>query len=68
MYNQRVAVIRYDCAHGFPHKDVLNLRGDVVMKVPLPRHLTTKEALDFAISDIKENWLTYRQRFLGEAS
>lgn len=68
MRGRRVAVIRYDCAHGFPHVDVLNLRGDVVAKEPLPAYLSMKEALNFGIADIRQNWNVYRQRFLGETS
>lgn len=62
---QRVAVIRYDCAHGFPHVDVLNSRGDVIVKVLLPSTLSMKEALNFGIEDIVENWKAYKQRFTG---
>lgn len=62
---QRVAVIRYDCAHGFPHVDMLNARGDVLVKEPLPSTLSMKQAVNFGIEDIVENWKAYEQRFYG---
>jgi len=65
---RRVAVIRYDCAHGFPHVDVLNLHGDVVVKESLPSYLSMKEALNFGIDDIEDRWRAYKQRFFGESS
>jgi hypothetical protein len=65
---RRVAVIRYDSAHGFPHIDVLNRRGNVIEKTPLPTSMSMKEALQFGISDIKQNWRTYRLRFFGDES
>lgn len=63
---RRVAVIRYDSAHGFPHLDVLNRRGKVVAKMPLPGEPTLGEALQIGIDDLRYNWQTHRRRFLGE--
>lgn len=63
---RRLAVIRYDCAHGFPHVDILDRRGDVVTKVPLPESLPLKMVLEMGIADIKGNWKRYQERFLGE--
>ena len=54
-------VIRYDTAHGFAHIDRFNLRGKR-RKESLP--LEHAEALTRAERDLKQNWFTYRERFL----
>ena len=54
-------VIRYDTAHGYAHIDRFNIEGKN-RKEGL--NLTFKEALTRAERDIKQNWLTYRERFL----
>lgn len=65
---KRVAVVRHDSAHGFPHTDVLNRRGQVVSKTPLPGNPSLNDALQIAVTDLKHNWRVYRARFLGEQS
>jgi hypothetical protein len=57
--------IRFDTAHGFPHVDILNPRGRLIEKKPLSMPL--KQALTFAIDDIKVNWDVYRARFIDMA-
>lgn len=64
--DRRVAVVRHDSAHGFPHTDVLNRRGEVVSKTPLPGNPTLNEALQLAVVDLKRNWNAYRARFFGD--
>ncbi len=56
-------VIRYDCAHGFAHKDCYNLREE---RKKERLELNYKEALILADSDTNDNWETYRRRFLEE--
>jgi hypothetical protein len=62
---QRVPVVRYDDHHGFPHKDVLNRRGDVVRIIPIddqePGIVVTR-----ATQDILANWFAYRAEFFGD--
>ena len=54
--------IRYDTAHGRPHRDTLDWHGTVIDKVWLP--LTSyAQAVDDAIAEIKANWHTYREAF-----
>ena len=56
------SVVRFDTAHGFPHKDVCYPDGTVGQKERLPEgdlHLLA----DSAIDDIKSHWQTYRARF-----
>lgn len=59
---ERVAVVRYDCAHGFPHRDILDRRGVVVSKQPLPGNPDLKTALALARHDLRENWPRYRAK------
>lgn len=55
-------VIRYDTAHGTPHKDTLDRRGKLVDKRWL-FDMTNERALTFAKADIQKNWRGYLQRF-----
>jgi len=57
-------VVRYDTAHGFAHRDLMTIRGEV-KKTPL-FHLEYEQALTFAESDLKFNWQNYKKMFLGE--
>jgi hypothetical protein len=57
-------VVRYDCAHGLAHKDVLDAKGRE------EKHLLgtadLKEAIAIADADVRQNWQRYKARFLGE--
>ena len=57
-------VVRYDTAHGFAHRDVLNRHGQAT-KTPLFNQ-DLNDALTFAEDDLKTNWELYRGRFLEE--
>ena len=54
-------VLRYDCAHGYAHKDSYNIMGKC-RKINL--FLQYEESLTLADDDINENWELYRERFL----
>jgi len=59
------AVVRYDTAHGFAHRDLYNARGRS-MKI----HLFVRDynqALSFAELDLKAHWRIYRERFVKGA-
>ena len=58
------AVVRYDTAHGFAHRDLFNIKGKVV-KTPLFNQ-NYNDALTFAESDLKSNFEYYKKRFLEE--
>jgi len=58
---QRMPVVRYDSQHGAPHRDILNRAGALVDKRWIHRPL--KEALQFAIGDIRKNWERYKVLF-----
>jgi len=55
-------IIRFDGGHGCPHKDLLDLEGEVVKKIWY-EFLDNKQALDLGIKDIKENYELYIERF-----
>jgi hypothetical protein len=57
-------VVRYDTTHGYAHRDLLNIRGDVE-KTPLFNQ-DYNDALTFAENDLESNWFYYKKRFLEE--
>jgi hypothetical protein len=57
-------VVRYDCAHGFAHRDLMQKNGEVI-KTPVFIH-DYNDALTFAESDLKANWKVYKERYLRE--
>ena len=59
-------VVRYDTAHGFVHRDLVNMKGEVV-KTPLFIQ-DYNDALTFTENDLKANWDIYKERFLREAN
>ena len=64
--NKWHAVIRYDTAHGFAHKDILHF-GKSSDKIKLV-FSDLNEALTFADNDIKSNWKKYKAQFINEGN
>jgi len=58
------AIVRYDTAHGFPHRDVMHPNGDQE-KFPLA-FPDLKTALQYAEQDIKDRWQWYKERYIKE--
>ena len=54
-------VVRYDCAHGYAHRDSYNLRGKHIKE---KLYLTFEDALNLADDDIDDRWEVYKHRFL----
>jgi hypothetical protein len=54
-------VVRYDTAHQFAHRDLYR-PGRRVIKTDLK--ITFEEALSYALNDLRDNWESYRDRFL----
>jgi len=52
-----VEIVRYDCRHGFAHKDILC--GKKLQKEKMP-DLPYKELFNLALHDIKNNWRNYK--------
>jgi hypothetical protein len=59
----RMPVVRYDNAHGFAHRDLLDRRGAVIDKRRLPESLRPALALAVREQDIRTNWRRYRENF-----
>ena len=57
-------VVRYDSAHGYAHRDLMDKRGRVT-KTPLFNQ-DLNDALTFAESDLRANWVKYKKAFLEE--
>jgi hypothetical protein len=57
-------VVRYDCAHGDPHRDMLDADGRNVDKLWLP-NWDRRGALDHAIANVRANFLAYRADFIA---
>ena len=56
-------VVRYDNAHGFPHRDVLDSRGnETKTELSLP-DLDSFAA--YAEQDLRDRWEWYKERFLS---
>lgn len=55
-------VLRFDTAHGGPHKDVLHPDGSKYL-VKHFLYLDNNQGLTFALDDIKEHWKSYIERF-----
>lgn len=60
-------VIRYDSAHGMPHRDSLDRDGRIVDKLWIGSKTHGEVATD-AITAIKSYWREYRQDFLRRAT
>ena len=58
------AIVRYDAAHGFPHRDLLhpNRPED---KTEFPNR-SNAEVLTLGQEDIKRNWRMYREHYEQE--
>lgn len=54
-------IVRYDCSHGFLHRDVM-FPGDKKEKYPLDIP-DFKTALLYAEQDIKDRWKWYRDQY-----
>ncbi len=59
-----VAIVRYDCAHGFFHRDVLKPNGDKEKKTIAID--TLKGASKYAEQDLKDRWEWYKERYLKQ--
>ncbi len=60
--NKWIAIIRYDCAHGFFHRDVLYAKGEKEKQSIAITSL--QDSLNYAEQDIKDRWEFYKERYL----
>lgn len=56
-------VVRYDNSHAFPHRDLLDAKGNVVEKKPL-NLATLPEILEYAEQDLSDRVDWYVEKFL----
>ena len=56
------AIVRYDCAHGFFHRDVLLPNGDKEKQTIVID--TLKRASQYAEQDLKDRWEWYRDKYI----
>ena len=61
--NKWVPVVRYDTAHGYAHKDLINPDGS--KEKTFLGEVDLNEALTLADKDINENWERYKDRYFG---
>lgn len=57
-------VVRYDTAHGKPHRDILHPDGEQTKD--WFEGYSVAEVLTIGQKDIMENWSVYRERFVKE--
>ena len=65
--NNWIPIVRYDCSHGFFHRDVLipitiGTNGDTEKKEIVIDNL--KSTSKYAEQDLKDRWEWYRERYL----
>ena len=54
-------IVRYDCSHGFLHRDVIH-PNKKTEKTPL-RIENLNDALQYAEQDIRDRWNWYKERY-----
>lgn len=60
--NKWIAIVRYDCAHGFFHRDIMMPNGFKEKKSIEIGSL--KNASEFAKQDIKKRWEWYKEKYI----
>ena len=55
-------IVRYDCAHGFFHRDLLYSSGEKEKQTINISSL--EDALNYGEQDIKDRWEFYKERYL----
>ncbi|MDQ3541927.1 MAG: hypothetical protein M3440_14705 [Chloroflexota bacterium] len=64
VHSEWLAVVRYDSAHGRPHKDTLDRWGREIDKEWLPG--TFNQGLTLAQQDLRLNWERYLSDFMED--
>ncbi len=68
MDGHTVPIVRYDTAHGQPHRDLLDRSGNTRLDGKEFLQMSNAQALSYAQEDIKANWQRYLDDFLRSAS
>lgn len=61
--NEWIAIVRYDCSHGFFHRDTMKKNG--VRRKKEVKVSNLNEALNYALADIKINWESYKDNYFN---
>lgn len=56
-------VVRFNCFHGFVHKDIYNITGEQTDKIDLGEFDDLRDAVSLAIKDINDNHEYYIRKF-----
>jgi hypothetical protein len=59
-------VVRFNYYHGFVHKDFYNKKGEQTKKIYLGVFSDLKNAVELAITDIRQNYKKYIEIFRGD--
>jgi hypothetical protein len=57
-----IAIVRYDLAHGFFHRDVMMPNGE--KEKQSINIINLEDALNYAQQDLKDRWEFYKERYL----
>jgi hypothetical protein len=60
--NKWIAIVRYDCAHGFFHRDELFAKGEQI-KTEIDIQDLNSAAL-YAEQDLRDRWNWYKEQYL----
>jgi hypothetical protein len=60
--NRWIPIVRYDCSHGYFHRDIMRPNGEKEKKEITIDNL--KSASKYAEQDLKDRWEWYRERFI----
>jgi hypothetical protein len=60
--NKWVEIVRYDCAHGFFHRDEMSAKGEQV-KTEIDIH-NLNSAAQYAEQDLRDRWSWYKEKYL----
>ena len=55
-------IVRYDCAHGYFHRDTMKPNGNKEMQAIEIENL--KDAAKYAEQDLRDRWQWYKERYL----
>lgn len=57
-----IPIVRYDCVHGFFHRDIMMPNGDKEKQEVVIDNL--KDASKYAEQDLKDRWEWYKKRYI----
>jgi hypothetical protein len=61
-YNKWIPIVRYDCSHGYFHRDFIYPKGNKEKYTIAIKNL--EDALLYAEQDLKDRWKLYKQKYI----